>query len=117
MPEPPQFERDGESRLDITTGSDRDQQCAHRSLTGIYRRLILCQNRIAVDQERWRAWTSPQSIGRPEDEIIAAASEARAGFIILALRRGRGIFGPRQGATTYRILCTSSIPVLALPPP
>ena len=56
-------------------------------------------------------------LGRPEDEIIAAASEARAGVIILALRRGRGIFGRRQGATTYRILCTSAIPVLALPPP
>jgi nucleotide-binding universal stress UspA family protein len=55
-------------------------------------------------------------LGKPEDGIAAAASEARAGLIILALRRGRGIFGPRQGATTYRVLCSSTIPVLALPP-
>jgi nucleotide-binding universal stress UspA family protein len=55
-------------------------------------------------------------LGRPEDEIAAAASEAKAGLIILALRQGRGIFGPRQGATTYRVLCSSTIPVLALPP-
>ncbi len=56
------------------------------------------------------------ALGRPEDEIAVAASKAKAGIIILALRRGRGIFGPRQGATTYRVLCSSTIPVLALPP-
>ncbi len=55
-------------------------------------------------------------LGRPEDEIAAAASDAKAGLIVLALRRGRGVFGPRQGATTYRVLCSSTIPVLALPP-
>lgn len=55
-------------------------------------------------------------LGRPEDEIAAVAEDTRAGLIILALRRGRGMFGPRQGATTYRVLCSSTIPVLALPP-
>jgi nucleotide-binding universal stress UspA family protein len=55
-------------------------------------------------------------LGRPEDGIVAAASEVKAGLIVLALRRGRGIFGARQGATTYRVLCSSNIPVLALPP-
>ena len=54
--------------------------------------------------------------GRVEDEIGRAATDAKAGLIILALRKGRGIFGPRQGSTTYRLLCTSAIPVLALPP-
>jgi nucleotide-binding universal stress UspA family protein len=54
--------------------------------------------------------------GRPEDEIAAAAARQKAGLIILALRRGRGIFGQHQGATTYRVLCSSGIPVLALPP-
>jgi nucleotide-binding universal stress UspA family protein len=55
-------------------------------------------------------------LGKPEDEIAAAATAAKADLIILALRRGRGIFGPRQGATTYRLLCSSTTPVLALPP-
>lgn len=56
------------------------------------------------------------ALGRPEDEIAAAAKRAKAGCIILVLRRGRGIFGKRQGSTTYRVLCASKIPVLALPP-
>jgi nucleotide-binding universal stress UspA family protein len=55
-------------------------------------------------------------LGIPEDEITAAASDMKAGLIVLALRRGRGLFGPRQGTTTYRILCASTTPVLALPP-
>lgn len=55
-------------------------------------------------------------LGIPEDEIVAAASEMKAGLIVLALRSGRGLFGPRQGTSTYRILCASTTPVLALPP-
>jgi nucleotide-binding universal stress UspA family protein len=55
-------------------------------------------------------------LGIPEDEITATAAEMKAGLIVLALRRGRGLFGPRQGTTTYRILCASATPVLALPP-
>jgi nucleotide-binding universal stress UspA family protein len=55
-------------------------------------------------------------LGIPEDEIIAAASNMKAGLIVLALRPGRGLFGPRQGTTTYRILSASATPVLALPP-
>jgi nucleotide-binding universal stress UspA family protein len=55
-------------------------------------------------------------LGIPEDEITATASEMKAGLIILALRRGRGLFAPRQGTTTYRILSASATPVLALPP-
>jgi nucleotide-binding universal stress UspA family protein len=54
-------------------------------------------------------------LGKPEDEIVVAAAAAKAGIIVLALRRGRGVFGRRQGATTYRVLCSSAIPVLALP--
>jgi nucleotide-binding universal stress UspA family protein len=57
------------------------------------------------------------ALGIPEDEIAAAASEMKAGLIVLALRRGHGLFGSRQGTTTYRVLCASTTPVLALPPP
>jgi nucleotide-binding universal stress UspA family protein len=60
--------------------------------------------------------TSRVGLGRPEEEIAAVASKLKAGMILLALRRGRGIFGPRQGTTTYRVLCASTVPVLALPP-
>jgi nucleotide-binding universal stress UspA family protein len=55
------------------------------------------------------------ALGIPEDEIADVASEMKAGLIVLALRRGRGLFGSRQGTTTYRILCASRTPVLALP--
>lgn len=80
------------------------------------------QSQLADAQERLESIAksvgakSRVLLGRPEDEIAAAASEAKAGLIILALRRGRGIFGRRQGATTYRVLCSSTIPVMALPP-
>lgn len=79
------------------------------------RQLAAAQKRLAGIAKSVGA-KSRVVLGRPEDEIAAAASDAKAGLIILALRRGRGIFGPRQGATTYRVLCSSTIPVLALPP-
>jgi nucleotide-binding universal stress UspA family protein len=55
-------------------------------------------------------------LGRPNEEIPAVALDAHATVIALVLRRGRGIFGPRRGTTTYRVLCGSTVPVLALPP-
>jgi nucleotide-binding universal stress UspA family protein len=55
-------------------------------------------------------------LGYPDEEIPAAALDAEAGLIVLALRRGRGIFGRRQGTTTYHVLCGSPVAVLALPP-
>jgi nucleotide-binding universal stress UspA family protein len=56
------------------------------------------------------------AMGRPEDEIAVVAKEMKAGLIVLVLRRGRGLLGARQGTTTYRLLCASPTPVLALPP-
>lgn len=54
-------------------------------------------------------------LGHPSEEIPAVALDTKAALIILALRRGRGLFGARQGTTTYRVLGGSPIPVLALP--
>src|SRR5262249_46526432 len=54
-------------------------------------------------------------LGIPEDEITSTASDMKAGLIVLALRKGRGLFAARQGTTTYRILSASATPVLALP--
>jgi nucleotide-binding universal stress UspA family protein len=79
------------------------------------RQLATSRKRLQTIAKTVRA-KSRVVLGRPEDGIATAASEVKAGLIILALRRGRGIFGQRQGATTYRVLCTSTIPVLALPP-
>ena len=56
------------------------------------------------------------TLGRPDEASPAVALEVGAGLIVLALRRGRGLFGARQGTTTYHVLCGTKIPVLALPP-
>ena len=55
-------------------------------------------------------------LGHPDEEIPAVAVDARASAIVLVLRRGHGLFGRRQGTTTYRVLGSSKVPVLALPP-
>jgi nucleotide-binding universal stress UspA family protein len=53
-------------------------------------------------------------LGDPAEEIAAAAEDAKAGLIVMTLRRGRGLFGARQGSITYRVLCGAGAPVLAL---
>jgi nucleotide-binding universal stress UspA family protein len=80
----------------------------HRQLNEARKRLKEIADRVGA--------ASRVVLGIPEDEITTTASEMKAGLIVLALRRGRGLFGPRQGTTTYRILCASTTPVLALPP-
>ncbi len=55
-------------------------------------------------------------VGTPGEQIASAADAAGAGLIVLALRRGDGIFGAAQGSITYRVLSSGcSIPVLAVP--
>jgi len=80
----------------------------HRQLNAARTRLKGIADRVGA--------ASRVALGIPEDEIAAAASDMKAGLIVLALRRGRGLFGSRQGTTTYRVLCASTTPVLALPP-
>jgi nucleotide-binding universal stress UspA family protein len=78
-------------------------------------RLVTAQAKLG----RLAASTKAQSrvvLGRPNEEIPAVALDAKAGVIALVLRRGRGLFGARQGTTTYHVLCGSTVPVLALPP-
>jgi nucleotide-binding universal stress UspA family protein len=53
-------------------------------------------------------------LGNPAEEISATATDMRAGLIVLTLRPGHGMFGAKQGSITYRVLCGSTIPVLAL---
>lgn len=54
-------------------------------------------------------------LGDPAEEIVAVASDLEAGLVILLLRRGRGLFGPRKGSIAYRVLCGAATPLLAVP--
>jgi nucleotide-binding universal stress UspA family protein len=53
--------------------------------------------------------------GEADEQISTAAADAGAGLVLVTLRPG-GLFGPAQGAITYRVLCGTHRPVLALPP-
>lgn len=53
--------------------------------------------------------------GRPAAQIAAAAADREIGLVIMTRRRGQGLFGPRQGAISYEVICSARTPVLALP--
>jgi nucleotide-binding universal stress UspA family protein len=53
--------------------------------------------------------------GDPADEIARAAAASKAGLIVLFLRAGRGLLGPKRGSITYRVLARAAVPVLAVP--
>lgn len=55
------------------------------------------------------------AFGDPAEEIAKIAKERGAGLIVIGLH-GSPLAGPRMGSVTYRVLCLSQIPVLALPP-
>lgn len=55
------------------------------------------------------------AFGDPAEEIAKIARERRAGLIVIGLH-GSPLTGPRMGSVTYRVLCLSQTPVLALPP-
>jgi nucleotide-binding universal stress UspA family protein len=53
--------------------------------------------------------------GDPAEETAKVIRDRRAGLVVMGLH-GSPLLGPRMGSVTYRILCLSSVPVLALPP-
>ena len=53
--------------------------------------------------------------GEPSEEIVKLATTRNAGLIVMGLHSS-GVFGPRMGSVTYRVLCLTPTPVLALPP-
>ena len=55
------------------------------------------------------------AFGDPAEEIAKIARERRAGLIVIGLHASP-VAGPRMGSVTYRVLCLSQVPVLALPP-
>jgi nucleotide-binding universal stress UspA family protein len=52
--------------------------------------------------------------GDPAEQISAAAVDGRAGLIILRLRAPHRLLDAPQGSVTYKVLCRSAVPVLAL---
>lgn len=55
------------------------------------------------------------AVGDPVEEIAASATGARAGLIVITLKKGRTLAGPRRGSISYGLVCQGRIPVLALP--
>ena len=53
--------------------------------------------------------------GDPAEEVAKVANDRRAGLVVIGLH-GSPALGPRIGSVTYRVLCLSPTPVLALPP-
>jgi nucleotide-binding universal stress UspA family protein len=53
--------------------------------------------------------------GAPAEEIVRIADTRGANLIVMGLHSG-GMLGPRMGAVTYRVLCSTKALVVALPP-
>jgi universal stress protein A len=53
--------------------------------------------------------------GDPSEEVTKLVDTRRANLIVMGLHSA-GALGPRMGSVTYRVLCLSHAPVLALPP-
>jgi nucleotide-binding universal stress UspA family protein len=71
--------------------------------------------RLATSLKDVRVETSVL-IGDPSSHIPRLANQVGADIIVLALRRGDGLFGAAQGTITYRVLSSGcAIPVLAIP--
>ncbi|MGE0703173.1 MAG: universal stress protein [Vicinamibacterales bacterium] len=55
-------------------------------------------------------------IGQPAEQIAVRSGDRRIALVVLTLRTIQGlIVGVPQGTTTYRVLSSASVPVLALP--
>jgi nucleotide-binding universal stress UspA family protein len=55
------------------------------------------------------------ALGRPEDVIGATASSSGAGLIVMGLASEQGGFAPRPGSIAYRVLSSTTVPVLVVP--
>jgi nucleotide-binding universal stress UspA family protein len=57
------------------------------------------------------------SSGRPADLIASIAEERGAACIVMGLTGDRGPLAPRPGSIAYRVLSSTAVPVLVVPPP
>jgi len=55
------------------------------------------------------------AFGDPAEEIAKIARDRHAGLLVIGLHAS-AVAGPRMGSVTYRVLCLTQVPVLALPP-
>jgi nucleotide-binding universal stress UspA family protein len=53
--------------------------------------------------------------GDPAEELAKVVHDRHVGLVVMGLH-GSPLLGPRMGSVTYRVLCLSRTPVLALPP-
>ena len=87
-------------------GARRNQQRRRKALAD----LTKLQEELA-----WAVTECHVAAGKPADEIAKLASNAGVGLVIMTKRPGQGLFGPRQGSISYRVLTRASTAVLALP--
>lgn len=131
--------------VDLTATSERQVQIAAALASAVDVPLLLAHvveplrlpappgaNRLTVDsQRRGRGDQALQGLmdviparvnaealtafGDPAEEIAKIAKERHAGLIVIGLHASPSA-GPHMGSVTYRVLCLSQTPVLALPP-
>ena len=63
----------------------------------------------------WAVTECHVAAGKPADEIAKLASSTAVGLVIMTRRRGKGLFGPKQGSISYEVLTRAKTAVLALP--
>jgi universal stress protein A len=63
----------------------------------------------------WAVTECHVAAGKPADEIARLASSSAVGLVIMTRRRGKGVFGPKQGSISYEVLTRAKTAVLALP--
>jgi nucleotide-binding universal stress UspA family protein len=54
-------------------------------------------------------------LGQPAEMIGSITRERGAQLIVMGLASDRGVFAPRPGSIAYRVLCSSTVPVLVVP--
>ena len=54
-------------------------------------------------------------LGRPADLIGSTAVDRRARLIVMGLASEHGAFSPRPGSIAYRVLSSTTVPVLVVP--
>jgi nucleotide-binding universal stress UspA family protein len=56
-------------------------------------------------------------VGRAADVIGSLAEEQRAQVVVMGLSSAQGTFAPRPGSIAYRVLTSTTVPVLVVPAP
>jgi nucleotide-binding universal stress UspA family protein len=55
------------------------------------------------------------SVGRPADLIASIAADQQASLVVMGLTSDQGPLAPRPGSIAYRVLCSTTVPVLVVP--